>query len=316
MNNSANHNLHIPVLLHESIESLAVKKSGIYIDATFGYGGHSQHILNKLGNDGKLICIDQDEETIEIMSQMAATDNRIIFRHGSFTNLAIWVKELGLQNKIDGILFDLGVSSPQLDRAYRGFSFLKDGPLDMRMDRSKALHASKWLQDADKNEIIKILKEFGEEKYCKRIANAIIASRRINPILTTKELVNIIRKVYPIKGKSKIHFATRTFQAIRIFINNELTALANCLEQCINILSLEGRIVMISFHSLEDKIIKNFISEYSGKTLPKNLPMKHHVFLEYVKLQQIGRTIHPTAQEIENNSRSRSARLRIVQRVR
>lgn len=301
---------HKPVLLKEVIAGLIVKKDGIYVDATFGRGGHSQEILRNLDANGILLCIDKDQEAIKKAQQI--NDKRLIIRQGSFTNIKKWVDELGFSGKISGILFDLGVSSPQLDDPRRGFSFLHDGPLDMRMDQSQSLDAAKWLNHAQENEIAKVLKEYGEERFSRRIAHAIITERVIAPIVTTLRLAEIVKKANP-KWEEHKHPATRTFQAIRIFINNELQELRECLEQCLDLLIVGGRLLVISFHSLEDRIVKQFMQKHIKGQVPEGLPLRDIQIPR--RLKRIGQASYANREEVSNNRRSRSATLRIMEKL-
>lgn len=301
---------HKSVLLKEVIAGLVVKKDGIYVDATFGRGGHSKEILQHLDASGVLLCIDKDQEAIK--KAEAINDKRLIIRQGSFTNIKKWIDELGFSGKISGILFDLGVSSPQLDDPERGFSFLHDGPLDMRMDQSQSLDAAKWLNHAEENEIAKVLKEYGEERFSKRIAHAIVRERVIAPIVTTLRLAEIVKKANPKWEKHK-HPATRSFQAIRIFINNELQELRDCLEQCLDLLEVSGRLLVISFHSLEDRIVKQFMQKHIKGQVPEGLPLRDIQILR--RLKRIGRPIYASTEEININRRARSAILRIMEKL-
>ena len=304
--------VHIPVLCDTVIETLAIKPDGTYIDATFGRGGHSESILEKLGSQGRLLVIDKDLAAIKAAE--ALNDPRVVIKHGSFAELDEYVAELGWVEQIDGILMDLGVSSPQLDTAERGFSFRLDGPLDMRMDDSKGLSAAEWLETVDIFDLADIIWRFGEERYARRIARAIIAARDIEPIKTTKQLADIIEKVVYKKPGKKIHVATKTFQAIRIFINQELTDLEKGLEHAVDVLSAGGRLVVMSFHSLEDRIVKQFFNEMvQGEQLPRNLPIKPVDVCTPIKLIKID--LKASAEEIEQNPRARSVRLRVAEKV-
>jgi 16S rRNA (cytosine1402-N4)-methyltransferase len=301
---------HKPVLLKEAIAALSIKESGIYVDATFGRGGHTKEILSHLGTNGVLICIDKDKAAIEEAKRIG--DQRLIIKHGSFVTIKKWVDELNYSGKIDGILLDLGVSSPQLDAAERGFSFLRDGPLDMRMNQEQLLTAAKWLKSAKENEIAFVLKEYGEERFSKRIAHAIVAERAIAPIVTTGQLAEIVKKANPKWEKDK-HPATRTFQAIRIFINDELKELYECLEQCLAILAIGGRLVIISFHSLEDKIVKKFMQKHIRGQVPEKLPLRDIQIPRRIK--SLGKAIHAGLVEVNNNPRSRSAIMRTMEKL-
>lgn len=304
------HGVHDPVLLEEVIEYLNIKPNGIYVDATFGRGGHTRAILEHL-DQGRLIALDKDQEAIE--QAKLIKDSRFIAKHGSFGNLNEWIKNLGLEHKINGILLDLGVSSPQLDNPSRGFSFLHDGPLDMRMDLTQKTTAADWLNNAKTEEIANVLKIYGEERFHKKIANAIVKERAIKPISTTLELADIVTKAHP-KWELHKHPATRTFQALRIFINNELRELQNFLNQCLDLLDIGGRLVVISFHSLEFRIVKEFVYKYSkGSFYPKNLPLKQEELGKKLKL--ICRAIRPGSEEIARNPRARSAILTVAEKI-
>ncbi|MBU4270216.1 16S rRNA (cytosine(1402)-N(4))-methyltransferase RsmH [Candidatus Dependentiae bacterium] len=304
------HFAHQPVLVNEVIDGLIVDKNGIYVDATFGRGGHSQEILKSLGEKGVLVCVDKDQEAIEIAHQLK--DPRVIVRQGSFTKLLAWFGGLDYLGKVSGILVDLGVSSPQLDDPQRGFSFMRDGPLDMRMDQSQLLTAASWLQAAQEEEISRVLKEYGEEKFSRRIAKNIVAERKIQPITTTGRLAEIVSVAHP-RWEEHKHPATRTFQAIRILINNELTELKEFLDQSLKMLKVGGRLAVISFHSLEDRIVKNFIKEQQSGGIPKWVPVCDRELSRC--LGAVGRAIRATEQEVASNPRSRSAVLRIMEKL-
>ncbi len=269
---------HITVLLHEAVDGLALKEDGIYIDATFGRGGHSRLILSKLSANGRLIAIDRDPRAIAEAQKIQ--DPRFHIEHNSFSAIAEICEKLGLTGKIDGILLDLGVSSPQLDDAERGFSFMKDGPLDMRMDTTKGLSAAQWLQQVSEQDLAWVLKTFGEERFAKRIAQAIVnynksAVEKNSEILNrTLQLAELIAQSVPFKDKHK-HPATRSFQAIRIYINSELEELESLLQSALTVLAPKGRLSVISFHSLEDRMVKHFMRKQSkGEDIPKGLPLR------------------------------------------
>lgn len=307
---------HFSVLLNESIDGLNIKANGIYIDATFGRGGHSLEILKQLDPQGKLIAIDRDPQAAEFAKKFAekyAVNNNFEFFHQNFANIKALLTQKGLLTRVDGILMDLGVSSPQLDQAERGFSFMQDGPLDMRMDTTQGLSAAEWLATADVEEIRYVLKYYGEEKFATRIAREIVSQRENATIETTQALVKIIEQATPVKDKFK-HPATRSFQAIRIFINDELGELEKTLDLTSKILTKNGRLAVISFHSLEDRMVKRFIKEKSrGERLPKGLPIMDSELNKEFK--PIGRAIKATAAEIKTNTRSRSAILRIAEKL-
>lgn len=299
-------------MLAEVLEALAIKPNGIYFDGTLGRAGHSKEILKHLNTQGRLIACDKDPEAIALTRKMLGDDPRIEFIHGSFVKLEEIAKERELIGKIDGILLDLGVSSPQLEDPKRGFSFLYEGPLDMRMDNTAGITAENWLAMAKESEIAQVLKEFGEERFARRIANAIVKTRGLEPITTTSQLAEIVKKANPAWEKGK-NPATRTFQAIRIFLNRELQELNQVLEQALNVLSIGGRLVVISFHSLEDRIVKNFMRRWSkGEQLPKELPI---ISKERPRLQSLGHGTKPTATEIAQNPRARSAVLRVAEKL-
>lgn len=305
---------HITVLLHEAVEGLAIKPNGIYIDGTFGRGGHSRLILSQLGEGGRLIAIDRDPRAI--LEAQTITDPRFQIVHSAFSAIPEICEQLGLVGNIDGILLDLGVSSPQLDEAERGFSFMRDGPLDMRMDTSKGLSAMEWLAQVSAEDLAWVLKEFGEERFAKRIAQAIVNYNKSTSekISRTLQLAQIIADAVPFKDKHK-HPATRAFQAIRIYINSELDELEKALNSALGVLSPQGRLSIISFHSLEDRMVKQFMRKQSkGEAVPKGLPILESELTKNIPLSTIGKAIMPTAAEIEANPRSRSAVLRIAEK--
>ncbi|MCO6524891.1 MAG: 16S rRNA (cytosine(1402)-N(4))-methyltransferase RsmH, partial [Candidatus Schmidhempelia sp.] len=305
---------HTTVLLQEAVDALNIKPEGIYIDATFGRGGHSRLILSKLGEKGRLIAIDRDPMAIAEATKI--TDPRFTFVHGVFSQMAHYVESLSLTGNIDGILMDLGVSSPQLDDAERGFSFMRDGPLDMRMDSSKGLSASEWLLQVSEEDLVWVLKTFGEERFAKRIARAIIERNSQTPITRTYELASLIDKAIPFKEKNK-HPATRSFQAIRIYINSELEEVAQALTASEDLLAEGGRLSVISFHSLEDRIVKQFIAQKSkGPNVPMGIPLTESQLTQYgtKTFKSLGK-MKPSKAEIELNPRSRSAILRIAERI-
>lgn len=310
---------HFTVLLTEAVDGLALKEKGIYIDGTFGRGGHSRLILSRLAQDGRLIAIDRDPRAIAAAQQIQ--DPRFHIEHNSFSAIPEICEKLGLVGKIDGILLDLGVSSPQLDEAERGFSFMKDGPLDMRMDTTQGLSAAQWLQQVSEQDLAWVLKTFGEERFAKRIAQAIVNYNKIalqngtEPLTRTLQLAELIAQSVPFKDKHK-HPATRSFQAIRIFINAELDELERVLEGALQVLAPQGRLSIISFHSLEDRMVKHFMRKQSkGESLPKGLPLREDQIQRSQTLKTIGKAIMPTEQEIAQNARSRSAVLRVAEKL-
>lgn len=303
--------LHTPVLLNETIKSLKVKKNGIYLDGTFGSGGHSRKILEQLGENGRLYAIDKDPYAVKIAHKIF--DHRFCIIHGNFSNIDMLLKQYHLYKKIDGIILDLGMSSMQLTSNKRGFSFNINSPLDMRMNPTQGISATKWINTSNAKNIYHVLKLFGEEKFAKKITNKIIVTRKEKPISTTYELSNLIKSIVP-KKKNK-HPATKSFQAIRIFINQELQELQTFLQKTLNFLNNYGRISVISFHSLEDRIVKQFINQYSQKpNIPFHLPISENQIhnMYQIKLKKINR-IFPSIKEIKNNVKSRSAILRTAE---
>ena len=305
---------HLSVLLKESLDGLAIQPNGIYLDATFGRGGHSKQILNALSEKGRLIAIDRDLTAIEAAVQFA-DDPRFSIHHRPFSELQEVVDELGLVGEINGILMDLGVSSPQLDDAQRGFSFMRKGPLDMRMDTSKGQSAAEWLAVADEQDIAQVIKEFGEEKFGKRIAHAIVNMRDVTPITNTEQLADIIDEAVPVKDKFK-HPATRSFQGIRIYVNSELDEIKTGLKAALNTLAPAGRLAVISFHSLEDRLVKRFIREQSrGLNVPHGLPIMQSEIDASKAMKTIGKAIKPSADELQHNVRARSSVLRVAEKL-
>ena len=332
-------NLHISVLKNEVINALNIKESGIYIDATFGRGGHSLEILKKLNKDGKLIAIDRDIDAITYAKNTSPfnVDNRFSIFHTEFNNIINIMQKYADNNikdniKVDGILLDLGVSSPQLDNAERGFSFNKNSPLDMRMNNTSGETVAEFIKRTDISELTEIFRNFGEEKYAYKVAKNIIKQREIKAIETTFELAEIIRQSIPSfqKGKDK---ATRCFQALRIHINQELFQLESVLPQTINLLKTGGRLVIISFHSLEDRIVKNFLKNESNPTekfnkifnnkytkqIPINLLQQNeniqNMQINNATIKLISKAVKPTENEILNNPRARSSILRIAEKL-
>jgi 16S rRNA (cytosine1402-N4)-methyltransferase len=304
---------HAPVLLQEAIVGLNIKPDGIYIDGTFGRGGHTKLILEHLSTHGQLIVIDKDPAAINAAKKMLEHDKRCYIHHASFNEIDRIAKKLKIEKKVNGILLDLGVSSPQLEDETRGFSFLREGPLDMRMDSTKGIDAATWLAKTNAKELAQVLKTYGEEKFARRIANAIIKARNAAPIKSTKQLADIVALANPKWEKHK-HPATRSFQAIRIFINQELEELQNCLDKALDVLAVGGRLAVISFHSLEDRIVKRFIQKHvRGDYLPISVPIKHEELKP--RLKKIGRAIKPSDEELKTNWRARSAKLRIAEKI-
>ena len=301
--------MHYSVLLQESIELLNIKPDGVYIDGTFGRGGHSRVILEKLGANGKLIAFDKDPEAVEYAKQNFI-DSRFKIIHASFASITKQLVDLGI-NQIDGILLDLGVSSPQLDNAERGFSFRHDAPLDMRMDNSKGITAAEWLLTASEEEMADVFWRYGEERFSRRIAKAIVRERETKILATTTELAKLVEAQIPYKERGK-NPATRVFQAIRIQVNNELGDLEQILTDAPQMLALNGRFVVISFHSLEDRLVKTAFNEFA--TADK-LPKWAMVTGEEAEFGVIAKKVRASMAEIDENSRSRSAVLRCLERL-
>jgi 16S rRNA (cytosine1402-N4)-methyltransferase len=304
---------HTTVLLKEAVDALAIDPDGFYVDGTFGRGGHSAELLSRLSERGAVTAIDKDPEAIAAGVSRFADDNRLTLVHGTFADLSEIVEQAGKHGSVSGVLLDLGVSSPQLDQAQRGFSFLRDGPLDMRMDTSKGQSAADWLASADEKEIAQVIKEYGEERFARRMAAAIVRERAENPIERTVQLAEILAVAHPAWERGK-HPATKAFQAIRIFINRELADLEALLEQIIDTLAVGGRLAIISFHSLEDRRVKRFIRDQErGIKLPKNIPIRD--VDRGVRLVKVGKPIKPQDSEVDANVRARSAVMRVAERV-
>ncbi len=304
---------HISVLPKEAVDALVVDTEGIYVDGTFGRGGHSAEILARLSSRGRLIGIDKDMSAIEEAERRFGHDERFLIKHGSFCSMQHWLADMALGGKVDGVLLDLGVSSPQLDEAHRGFSFMQDGPLDMRMNTTQGQTAAEWLARCSHEELSRVCKEYGEERYAKRIARAVIAERERKPIVTTAHLADVVSAANPAWEKGK-HPATRVFQAIRIFINNELQELDDVLQQALDALSVGGRLVVISFHSLEDRRVKQFIrKQVLGDELPPGLPVTEDALNR--RLRKIGKAIKASQDELQHNPRARSAVMRVAEKL-
>lgn len=303
---------HYSVLLEESIAGLNIQPNGTYIDGTFGRGGHSKEILKQLGEKGRLIAIDQDPDAVSFAKQ-AIQDERFEIVHASFADLEPICEARGLSGKINGLLLDLGVSSPQLDEAERGFSFMREGPLDMRMNPSQGQSAKDWLQEVEPAELAAVLKNYGEERFAFKIARALSHDARQGLINTTRDLAEMIGRVAPTKEKHK-HPATRSFQAIRIHINRELEVLKTVLEASLKVLAPQGRLSVISFHSLEDRIVKHFMRDQSRvKDLFPGLPVL--VAGSEPVLKVVAKPVFPSEQECAENPRSRSAVLRVAEHL-
>lgn len=302
---------HTPVLVTEVIEALAIRPDGRYIDATFGRGGHSSEIVDRLASQGRLCVIDRDDQAIAVAKERFGTDPRVTIVKGRFSMLRHYQENVGWQGSVDGILFDLGVSSPQIDEASRGFSFRYDGPLDMRMDTQSDLTAARWLAEAEEDEIAAVLRDFGEERYAKRIARAIVLARATAPLTTTKDLATLVAHQIPHREPHQDP-ATRTFQAIRVRINDELTEITSALPEACTLLRPGGRLAVISFHSLEDRIVKRFFqTQARGDPYPERFPVRHSALRPRLKL--LGKAVRATSAEVERNPRSRSAVLRVAE---
>jgi len=304
---------HIPVLLGESMRALGVTADGVYIDATFGRGGHARAILARLGPTGRLLALDRDPDAVAAGGDLAAVDPRFRVERARFGDVLSVAERAGLRGRVNGLLADLGVSSPQLDRAERGFSFGAEGPLDMRMDPSAGPSAADWLAAADERDIVRVLKDYGEERFAKRIARVICATRHSQPITTTRQLAALCERAVPTREPGK-HPATRTFQALRIQVNGELDELRVLLASVFDLLAAGGRLVVISFHSLEDRIVKRFIRDESrGASLPKGVPVTDDQVPR--RLKPIDGAVRPSEEEVRANPRARSAVLRAAERL-
>ena len=303
--------VHATVLLSEAVDALQVKPDGIYVDGTFGRGGHSRLILEKLGEHGKLIALDKDP--MAITAGQAIRDARFQMVHSGFEHLGEVLRKLGVE-KMDGVLLDLGVSSPQLDDKQRGFSFRFDAPLDMRMDTSRGQTAAEWLAAVDESELAEVIREYGEERFARQIARAIVAARQERAILTTHQLVEVVARCVRTREPGK-NPATRTFQAIRIHLNRELEELESVLPQCVGHLKAGGRMAIISFHSLEDRIVKRFMRDMAqGDKLPKSVPIRA-ADVPQGQLRLIGKATRASMAEVAANPRARSAVLRVAERL-
>ena len=303
---------HVSVLLSEALEGLAVNPDGLYIDGTFGRGGHSRAILQQLSSKGRLLGFDKDPEAIRVGNQLAAEDGRFVVVQRSFAEMAEELRNRDLHGQVNGVLLDLGVSSPQLDDPERGFSFLNDGPLDMRMNPALGQSAAEWINSAEEADIATVLWEYGEERFSRRMARAIVSRRAEQPFTRTADLAEVVKVANPAWEKHK-HPATRAFQGIRIFINRELDDLADGLRAALDVLAPAGRLAVISFHSLEDRQVKQFMRrEAKGAPLPRGLPVRDADI--QVNLKLIGKAIKPSAAEIAANPRARSAVLRVAEK--
>ena len=305
--------LHQPVLLAEVLASLAIEPDGIYVDATFGRGGHSQAIIECLADTGRLYAIDRDPEAVAFGRALLINDKRFQLEQKSFAELSQWMQQHALLGRVNGILFDLGVSSPQLDEAMRGFSFMQDGPLDMRMDPACGISVGDWLATSDEYSIATVLYQYGDERYSRRIARAIIDYRTQQAITRTTQLAEIIAKAKP-KWEKNIHPATRSFQALRIKVNDELDQLQKGLDCSLSLLAPGGKLCVVSFHSLEDRTVKRFIREQvRGGNMPAKLPLTAAQI--EVSLKSVGKPIKASQIEINNNPRARSAVLRVAEKI-
>ena len=302
--------VHTTVLLDEAVAALAIKPDGVYVDGTFGRGGHSAKILQQLGASGRLIALDKDPAAIAVGQQWRDTRFQIV--HNGFMNLDSVLGELGVA-KVDGVLLDLGVSSPQLDEAARGFSFRFDAPLDMRMDVSSGPTAAQWLATVDESFLAEVIRDYGEERFAKQIARAVVVARAVEPIHTTGRLVELVGQTVRTREAGQ-NPATRTFQAIRIYLNQELEELARVLPKCVTHLKEGGRLVVISFHSLEDRIVKHFMRDMAeGDKLPRNVPIRASEVPQGV-VNLVGKAVRAGEAELKANPRARSAVMRVAER--
>lgn len=303
---------HETVLKNEAVDALMVNPAGRFVDCTYGRGGHSEAILARLTSAGRLMVIDRDQAAIAHARARYQHDERVIVVHGSFADVARFIEGHDMK-PVDGVLLDLGVSSPQLDEAERGFSFDRDGPLDMRMDQTSGETASEWLMRADEKEIARVISRYGEERFARRIARAIVEIRQTEKLETTAQLVRVINEAVPRKEKHK-HPATRTFQAVRIYINHELDALEYCLGSVLDVLATGGRLVVISFHSLEDRIVKRFMRDMArGERYPDRLPIRDADIKRSMRL--VGKPVKASDEEVRNNRRSRSSIMRVAEKL-
>ena len=307
---------HITVLLDEAVEALAVRADGCYMDGTFGRGGHSRLILERLGPDGRLLGFDKDPLAIATGNALAAEDGRFVVVQRSFADLGEEAVARGLVGKVDGLLLDLGVSSPQLDDAERGFSFLNDGPLDMRMNPDAGISAAQFIASAGADEIARVFKEYGEERFAKRMARAVVERRELKPFERTADLAQVLTDANPAWEKGK-NPATRAFQGLRIHVNNELGDLERGLDAALETLAVGGRLVVISFHSLEDRIVKLFMRRLvkgESDNLPRNLPVRFEAFVPKIKIH--GKAQFASEAELKANPRARSAVMRVAEKLR
>jgi 16S rRNA (cytosine1402-N4)-methyltransferase len=302
---------HAPVLLDEVLTALNLRPDGVYVDATFGRGGHSRAILNCLGPTGRLLALDRDPQAVA--AARAWSDTRFVIAHAPFSDLIEEAQRFEI-TEVDGVLFDLGVSSPQIDTPERGFSFRHDAPLDMRMDTSRGMSAAEWLSVVSQDELARVVRDYGEERFAKSVASAIVAARTEQPIATTGQLARIVAGAVRTRERGQ-NPATRTFQAIRIFVNQELDEITEALPQAVSLLRPDGRLAVISFHSLEDRIVKRFMrTEARGEELPKEIPVLAGR-LKKGRLRLVGRSIKASDHEVARNPRARSAVLRVAERT-
>lgn len=302
----------MPVLLEPALDALRIRADGIYVDGTYGRGGHSTGVLARLGKEGRLVVMDRDPQAVADAQARFAGEARVTVRQANFAAIGDVIEELGLRGRVSGLLLDIGVSSPQLDVPERGFSFQHDGPLDMRMDPGSGLSLGDWLAGAEGDEIARVIREFGEERHARRIARAIVTARQSAPIQTTAELAGVISRAVPGPPTPR-HPATRSFQAFRIHINDELGALEQALEAAIEVLAPGGRLVVISFHSLEDRLVKqHFVRAARPPAASRRLPAVEPF---RPKLKLIGRLVRPDEAELQRNPRARSARMRVAEKL-
>ena len=303
---------HVPVLMHEAVEFLALVRDGRYVDATYGRGGHSGYLLSQLGETGQLLALDRDPDAVADASERFAGESRFSIQQANFADIRAVLQARGWLGEVDGLLLDLGVSSPQLDVAERGFGFSRDGELDMRMDPTSGISAAQWLATVSESELVQVLREYGEERYAKRIAGAIIAARAIEPILRTGQLAEIVKAAHP-RWERHHHPATRSFQAIRIRINGELDAISEVLSSAVDVLKVGGRLAVISFHSLEDRMVKRALRQpVPDSRIPRHLPQPAH---DSHPWKLVGKAVKAGATELDINPRARSAVLRVAERV-
>jgi 16S rRNA (cytosine1402-N4)-methyltransferase len=304
--------MHQTVLLHEAVDALVTLPGGFYVDGTFGRGGHSRYLLQQLNESGRVLGVDKDLAAQAVAHELAESEPRFEFFHGSFAQLPHQLRGMGI-DAVDGILLDLGVSSPQLDQGERGFSFMQDGPLDMRMDTSSGETAAQWLSYADLQDIAGVLKEYGEERFARRIAAAIVAAREESPIDSTGRLARVVSEAHPRWEKHK-HPATRAFQAIRIKVNRELEDLQAFLSVALDLLRVGGRLVVISFHSLEDRLVKRYMRDMArGDSLPRGVPVTEAALNRRMRL--VGKAVRASAEEVAGNVRARSAVMRVAEKI-